>query len=254
MTRSLRSLSTSWENAGLSRHEAPLLIRKCAAHDGRLFLDDATAGRCLAPPHLCLLARPRARGNHRLTTTTSTSRGAADRIGLIDHGKLLLEADKHELLRKFGLRTLRLTLSQRVDVLPASVGPAHLVDDGYAVEVTQPLGEDLGPVLAELLAAGLHVKDIETRAPPQESTSIWSTASRVALWPLPLLRKELAASCGSRGRRVGRAAFTRCLSSPFCPWPLAWRRPMPAARGYVDSPPGRSSGVVSNRPSTPARR
>jgi ABC-2 type transport system ATP-binding protein len=160
-----REENTRGLSGGMKRR---LLIAKALAHDPAvLFLDEPTAGVdvSLRRDLWAYVRGLRERGMTIVLTThyLDEAEELADRIGLIDHGKLLLEAEKHELLRKFGQRTLRLTLSQKVDVLPASVGAANLVDDGHAVEVTQPLGEDLGPVLADLLAAGLHVKDIETR-------------------------------------------------------------------------------------------
>jgi len=89
----------------------------------------------------------------------------ADRIGLIDRGRLLMVAPKEELMRRFGERTLRLVLGTSVGTAPPALAArgAVLTDGGGALEVTQPAHEDLGPVLALAVAAGLEVRDIEVR-------------------------------------------------------------------------------------------
>ena len=88
----------------------------------------------------------------------------ADRIGLIHQGRMLLIEDKTRLLAQFGERTLRITLSGNMNIPPSlRARGARLVDDGAAIEVTQPAGEELGVVLADVVAAGLPVRDIETR-------------------------------------------------------------------------------------------
>jgi ABC-2 type transport system ATP-binding protein len=159
--------NTRMLSGGMKRR---LLIAKALAHDPAvLFLDEPTAGVdvSLRRDLWAYVRGLRARGMTIVLTThyLDEAEELADRIALIDHGKLLLEAEKHDLLRRFGQRTLRLTLSEPAARLPEALGArvATLVDGGLALEVTQPLGEDLGPVLAEVLAAGLHVRDIETR-------------------------------------------------------------------------------------------
>jgi ABC-2 type transport system ATP-binding protein len=162
-----RKDNTRMLSGGMKRR---LLIAKALAHDPQvLFLDEPTAGVdvSLRRDLWAYVRGLRARGTTIVLTThyLDEAEELADRIALIDHGKLLLEAEKQDLLRRFGQRTLRLTLSEPARELPPALAAraGALVDEGLVVEVTQPLGEDLGPVLAEVLAAGLHVRDVETR-------------------------------------------------------------------------------------------
>ena len=162
-----RRENTRTLSGGMKRR---LLIAKALAHDPAvLFLDEPTAGVdvSLRRDLWAYVRGLRARGTTIVLTThyLDEAEELADRIALIDHGKLLLEAEKQDLLRRFGKRMLRLTLSEPAARLPEALvaRAASLVENGLVLEVTQPLGDDLGPVLAEVLAAGLHVRDIETR-------------------------------------------------------------------------------------------
>jgi ABC-2 type transport system ATP-binding protein len=161
-----RRAGTRELSGGMKRR---LLIGKALVHDPKvLFLDEPTAGVDveLRRDLWSYVRRLREQGTTVVLTThyLDEAEELADRIALIDHGRLLLVEAKAELLGRLGRRTLRVALAGPVAHLPPSLEAqgARLLD-GAVVEVEQPLGEEVGPVLAALLAAGVQVRDVETR-------------------------------------------------------------------------------------------
>jgi ABC-2 type transport system ATP-binding protein len=160
-----RKTNTRALSGGMKRR---LLIAKALVHRPKvLFLDEPTAGVDVELRRdLWRYVRALRDAGTTIVLTTHYLEEAeelADRIGLIDRGRLLLVAHKQELMRRFGERTLRLTLGATIAEPPAALRGARLVDGGAVLEVTGPAHEDLGPVLAAAVAAGLEVRDIETR-------------------------------------------------------------------------------------------
>jgi ABC-2 type transport system ATP-binding protein len=89
----------------------------------------------------------------------------ADRVGVIDRGRLLVVEEKDALLSRHGVRTMRLTLAAPVAAIPpplAALG-ARLLVRGGALEVEVPPGGTAGPVLQAVAAAGMSIADVETR-------------------------------------------------------------------------------------------
>jgi ABC-2 type transport system ATP-binding protein len=160
-----RRTNTRALSGGMKRR---LLIAKALVHEPKvLFLDEPTAGvdvelRRDLWEYVRLL---RDRGTTIVLTThyLEEAQELADRVGLIDKGRILLIETKDTLMTRFGERTLVLTLAEA----PATVPPALAARGGRivgsAIEVTQPGNVDWGPVLAEAAAAGLAVRDVETR-------------------------------------------------------------------------------------------
>jgi ABC-2 type transport system ATP-binding protein len=147
-----------------------LLIGKALVHDPRvLFLDEPTAGvdvelRRALWRYVRLL---RDRGTTIVLTThyLEEAEELADRVGVIDRGRLLVVEEKHALLRRHGAKTLRLVLARAVDAMPPALQAlgAHLEDGGGAIAVEVPAGGSFGPALAAAALAGLAVSDVETR-------------------------------------------------------------------------------------------
>jgi ABC-2 type transport system ATP-binding protein len=162
-----RRTNTRALSGGMKRR---LLIAKALVHRPKvLFLDEPTAGVDVELRR-DLWSYVRALSDQGTTIVLTThyleeAEELADRIGLIDRGRLLLVAPKEELMRRFGERTLRLVLGATVTAAPAALAArgAVLIDGGGALEVTQPAHQDLGPVLADAVAAGLEVRDLEVR-------------------------------------------------------------------------------------------
>ncbi len=147
-----------------------LLIGKALVHEPRvLFLDEPTAGVDVELRRsLWRYVRSlRDRGTTVVLTThyLEEAEELADRVGIIDRGRLLVVEDKRTLLSRHGTRTLRLALAAPLSSAPAALAAlgARLVDGGGALEVEVPPGATAGPVLAAVTAAGLAVADVETR-------------------------------------------------------------------------------------------
>jgi ABC-2 type transport system ATP-binding protein len=147
-----------------------LLIGKALVHDPRvLFLDEPTAGvdvelRRALWRYVRLL---RERGTTVVLTThyLEEAEELADRVGVIDRGRLVVVEDKTTLLSRHGTRTLRLGLAAPLLAPPPALATlgARLVDGGAALEVEVASGATAGPVLAAAAADGLAVADVETR-------------------------------------------------------------------------------------------
>jgi ABC-2 type transport system ATP-binding protein len=147
-----------------------LLIGKALVHDPRvLFLDEPTAGvdvelRRALWRYVRLL---RERGTTVVLTThyLEEAEELADRVGVIDRGRLVVVEDKTTLLSRHGTRTLRLGLAAPLPAPPPALATlgARLVDGGAALEVEVASGATAGPVLAAAAADGLAVADVETR-------------------------------------------------------------------------------------------
>jgi ABC-2 type transport system ATP-binding protein len=98
----------------------------------------------------------------------------ADRVGIINEGRLLLVEDKRALMRRMGEKRLVVSFSTAVTRLPdACVEGGSLADDGRSLVYTERNGRArAGEVLRGLYAAGLPVAEVETRASRLEDVLI----------------------------------------------------------------------------------
>jgi ABC-2 type transport system ATP-binding protein len=147
-----------------------LLIGKALVHDPRiLFLDEPTAGVDVELRRALwrYVRTLRDRGTTIVLTThyLDEAEELADRVGVIDRGRLLVVEEKRALLSRHGVRTIRLTLAAPVAAVPAPLAAlgARALGGGEALELEVPPGATAGPVLAAVGAAGLAVADVETR-------------------------------------------------------------------------------------------
>jgi ABC-2 type transport system ATP-binding protein len=147
-----------------------LLIGKALVHDPRvLFLDEPTAGVDveLRRALWSYVRRLRDRGTTVVLTThyLEEAEELADRVGVIDRGRLLVLEEKRALLRRHGAKTLRLAVAAPLAEVPPALARlgGRLAEGGLAVTVEVPAGQDFGPVLAAAAGDGLEVKDVETR-------------------------------------------------------------------------------------------
>jgi ABC-2 type transport system ATP-binding protein len=91
----------------------------------------------------------------------------ADRIGVINDGKIILVEDKAELMRKLGKKQLTLHLQKKLDALPAELAKHHLTlaaDGNELVYTYDTQGERTGitALLADLNLAGIRFRDLHT--------------------------------------------------------------------------------------------
>jgi ABC-2 type transport system ATP-binding protein len=91
----------------------------------------------------------------------------ADRIGVIDHGELILVEEKTELMRKLGKKQLTLELQQPITALPEGLGAYRLeltAEGSQLVYTYESHGERTGitALLKDLNAAGIKFRDLYT--------------------------------------------------------------------------------------------
>jgi ABC-2 type transport system ATP-binding protein len=153
-----------------------VMIAKALAHEPSiLFLDEPTAGVDveLRRDMWGLVKALSASGVTIILTThyIEEAEELADRIGVINHGRLILSEDKTALMRKLGRKALVLTLASPLAELPAALAERGvvmgdegrnlmLVFDSKAEEVR--LAPLVGALMAEVEALGVEVSDFRT--------------------------------------------------------------------------------------------
>ena len=150
-----------------------VLIAKALAHEPMiLFLDEPTAGVDveLRKDMWAIVRRLRDSGVTIILTThyIDEAEELADRIGVINHGELVLVEEKRELMRKLGKKQLTLELHTALDAVPPAL-------EGYKLELgnsgselvytydTQADRTGITSLLKDLSDAGIRFKDLNTR-------------------------------------------------------------------------------------------
>ncbi|ACM26863.1 ABC transporter ATP-binding protein [Agrobacterium sp. SHOUNA12C] len=150
-----------------------VLIAKALSHEPEiLFLDEPTAGVdvTLRKDMWHVVERLRANGVTIILTThyIEEAEEIADRVGVINGGKLLLVEDKKSLMAKLGRKQLILDLAEPLESVPTcldgnglSLGPngMTLIYD-FDAEHEQ---SSIAVLLSRLAAEGIHFKDLSTR-------------------------------------------------------------------------------------------
>jgi ABC-2 type transport system ATP-binding protein len=156
-----------------------LLIAKALVHRPKLvFLDEPTAGVDveLRRDLWAYVRRLRGEGTTVILTThyLEEAEELADRVGIINSGRLLLVEDKVALLRRMGEKRIRITFSGPVGPLPAGLdGKAVLAEDRRSLVVTERNGTpSAGEVLQQLYRSGFPVAEVDTRASRLEDVLI----------------------------------------------------------------------------------
>jgi ABC-2 type transport system ATP-binding protein len=149
-----------------------VLIAKALSHEPRiLFLDEPTAGVDveLRKDMWEIVRSLRASGVTIILTTHYIEEAEliADRVGVINHGEIILVEDKAELMRKLGRKRLTLHLHARLDAVPPSLAGyrLNLAGDGSELVYTYDTqGERTGitALLSDLAAAGIRFRDLHT--------------------------------------------------------------------------------------------
>ncbi len=149
-----------------------VLIAKALAHEPELlFLDEPTAGVdvSLRRDMWNLVHRLREKGTTIILTThyIEEAEEMADRVGVIDKGKLLLVEDKAELMKKLGKREMLVTLAEPMGAIPAELGEWHLglEDDGHKLRYSfdaQAERTGIPSLLRKMTDMGIGFKDLDT--------------------------------------------------------------------------------------------
>jgi ABC-2 type transport system ATP-binding protein len=149
-----------------------VLIAKALAHEPTiLFLDEPSAGVDveLRKDMWEVVRSLRDSGVTIILTThyIGEAEAIADRIGVINHGEIILVEDKAELMHKLGKKQLTLELHDALKAIPPSLAPYHLnltADGNELVYTYNTQGERTGitSLLTDLSAAGIRFKDLNT--------------------------------------------------------------------------------------------
>jgi ABC-2 type transport system ATP-binding protein len=149
-----------------------VLIGKALSHEPSvLFLDEPTAGVDveLRKDMWALVRRLRESGVTIILTThyIEEAEAIADRVGIINDGKLLLVDDKLALMHKLGKRQLIVDLEETVSTVPDTLAPwvLDLSADGSRLTYTyDPHNAHTGisDLLEAIREAGLVLKDLKT--------------------------------------------------------------------------------------------
>lgn len=150
-----------------------VMIAKALSHEPEvLFLDEPTAGVDveLRRDMWALVRGLRERGVTIILTThyIEEAEEMADRIGVIQGGRLILVEDKKVLMRRLGKRQLRLQLSQPLTALPVALAvyPLELSADGLELTYTYDAASEhggIGGLLRDLAANGIDFKGLQSR-------------------------------------------------------------------------------------------
>jgi ABC-2 type transport system ATP-binding protein len=150
------------------------LALACAtAHEpDMLFLDEPTAGVDVELRRdMWQLVRDLRDGGVTIILTTHYIEEAeemADRIGIINKGRLVLVDDEATLIRKLGRKELRVHLKDKVEQVPPALAAWKLVltDDGLTLVFTFTNEEErarIALLLREITACGIEFRDLETQ-------------------------------------------------------------------------------------------
>jgi ABC-2 type transport system ATP-binding protein len=175
--RVLRSLSL-WDkkddkimtlSGGMKRR---VMIAKALSHEPRvLFLDEPTAGVDveLRQDMWNVVRDLRDSGVTIILTThyIEEAEEMADRIGVINHGEIILVEQKKELMRKLGKKQLTLHLHARLAAIPETLAAFTLELNGDGTEIiytydTQAERTGITSLLTALGEAGIRYKDLTT--------------------------------------------------------------------------------------------
>jgi len=149
-----------------------VMIAKALSHEPRiLFLDEPSAGVDveLRKSMWAQVRELRETGVTVILTThyIEEAEEMADRIGVINKGKLILTEEKNTLMRKMGKRQMIFVLREALTIIPPalSVYPLTLEDDSHKLILTynEQDENDISEILESLKLGGIRPKDIYSR-------------------------------------------------------------------------------------------
>jgi ABC-2 type transport system ATP-binding protein len=149
-----------------------LLIAKALVHRPKLvFLDEPTAGVDveLRRDLWTYVRKLKAEGTTVVLTThyLEEAEELADRIGIIDNGKLLLVEEKKSLMERLGERRLEVRFAQAQPSLPENVRTQGMLlsADGLVASFVEREGTPKAPaVLSQLYSAKLEIAEVSLKA------------------------------------------------------------------------------------------
>ena len=150
-----------------------VLIAKALSHEPKvLFLDEPTAGVDveLRKDMWALVNSLRASGVTVILTThyIEEAEAIADRVGVMNQGKMLLLSDKKTLLKKMGKKELKIELHDPITAIPESLSAYKLILSEQRTALlysydTSANRTGITKLLTDISKAGLILKDVSTR-------------------------------------------------------------------------------------------
>jgi ABC-2 type transport system ATP-binding protein len=178
LERVLRQLSL-WDKRDSEIHELSggmkrrVLIAKALAHEPKvLFLDEPTAGVDveLRKSMWETVNELRANGTTIILTThyIEEAEAIADRVAVINGGRILLVEDKAHLMSRMGQKQMTVELQAPLDAVPPSLAGYRLTlgDEGRTLTYAYDRGATrtgIVSLLRDLSASGLTLRDVQTR-------------------------------------------------------------------------------------------
>ena len=150
-----------------------VLIAKALSHNPKiLFLDEPTAGVDveLRKDMWSIIKELKKDGVTIILTThyIEEAEMIADRIGIINNGELLLVEDKHKLIQKMSIKTLKVNLKKTITKIPKElkIYNLKLSDEGNCFLYNYQTGKEktgITALLSNMNEIGVELQDIETK-------------------------------------------------------------------------------------------
>lgn len=150
-----------------------VLIAKALSHEPKiLFLDEPSAGVDveLRRDMWEMVRKLREDGVTIILTThyIEEAEEMADRVGVINHGEIILVEDKAQLMQKLGKKQIRLELLHSLEAIPETLSghPLELSSDGKELIYTYDTRSDetgIAVLLKSLNEHGIDFRDLHTR-------------------------------------------------------------------------------------------
>ena len=149
-----------------------VMIAKALSHNPQiLFLDEPTAGVDveLRKDMWSIIKELKNEGVTIILTThyIEEAEMIADRIGIINHGELLLIEEKKELIKRMSVKTLKVKLKKTLDIIPTKLKKYNLklIDEGKSFLYYYNTGNErtgITSLLSDMNKIGINLFDIQT--------------------------------------------------------------------------------------------
>ena len=156
-----------------------VLIAKALSHEPKiLFLDEPTASVDveLRKDMWEVIKRLKQKGVTIILTThyIEEAEEIADRVGIINDGKIILVDEKNRLIKKLGQKILKIEINKKISIIPKNLESYNLKidDNGNTITYiydTQAEKTGITTLLTELKNNGIQLKDITTEQSSLES-------------------------------------------------------------------------------------
>ena len=156
-----------------------VLIAKALSHEPKiLFLDEPTASVDveLRKDMWEVIKRLKQKGVTIILTThyIEEAEEIADRVGIINDGKIILVDEKNRLIKKLGQKILKIEINKKISIIPKNLESYNLkIDDNGNIITyiydTQAEKTGITSLLTELKNNGIQLKDITTEQSSLES-------------------------------------------------------------------------------------